>query len=49
MYRVWYYLEGELELATCGVNAEYAWTILMAYYPDYRAWVEFVKRQEIPR
>jgi hypothetical protein len=41
MYRVWYWLNGELWLVPCGVDAGYAWRVLTAYYPDRKPWLEY--------
>lgn len=42
MYRVWYWLNDELYMVNCGKNAEYAWNIIVSYFPDYQPYLEYV-------
>lgn len=50
MYRVWYWLNDELCMISCGRNGSYAWRLVedyhepyLHYHPSYLPWLEYVK------
>lgn len=44
MYRVWYWLDGELRMMACGNWPTTAVRALVAYYnvPNYMPWLEYI-------
>lgn len=42
MYRVYYWLSGQLFMVSCGGQADYAWKLMVAYY-DYLPYLEYIK------
>lgn len=45
MYRVYYWLSGQLFMISCGKQAGYAWKLVVAYY-DYRAFLEYISEDK---
>jgi len=43
-YRIWYFLNGEWFVVSCGKNSEYAKKILIRYYqpPSYFPYMEYI-------
>ncbi len=44
MYRVWYWLDGVLQMVSCGKWAGYAVRVLIGYAhpPSYYPWLEYI-------
>lgn len=48
VYRVWYILNGELRMVSCGRDADQAWRTVVYYAtpPSYSPWMEFINEKE---